>query len=69
MLSADQGLSFGTRSALPCATRARAGRLEHAQLAFEKMLTYANHLGLYSDQIGPSASCSATSPKRSPTSA
>ena len=33
---------------------ARAGRLEEAQLAFEKMLTYANHLGLYSEQIGPS---------------
>ena len=32
----------------------RAGRLEQAQLAFEKMLTYANHLGLYSEQIGPS---------------
>jgi GH15 family glucan-1,4-alpha-glucosidase len=33
---------------------ARAGYLEEAQLAFEKMLTYANHLGLYSEQIGPS---------------
>ena len=32
---------------------ARAGRLEDAQLVFEKMLTYANHLGLYSEQIGP----------------
>jgi GH15 family glucan-1,4-alpha-glucosidase len=31
---------------------ARAGRLQEAQLAFEKMLTYANHLGLYSEQIG-----------------
>ena len=31
---------------------ARANRLEEAQLAFEKMLTYANHLGLYSEQIG-----------------
>jgi GH15 family glucan-1,4-alpha-glucosidase len=31
---------------------ARAGRIEDAQLAFEKMLTYANHLGLYSEQIG-----------------
>ena len=30
----------------------RAGRLEEARLAFEKMLTYANHLGLYSEQIG-----------------
>ncbi|WP_329469681.1 glycoside hydrolase family 15 protein [Streptomyces sp. NBC_01723] len=29
----------------------RAGRLEEAQLAFEKMLTYANHLGLYAEEI------------------
>jgi GH15 family glucan-1,4-alpha-glucosidase len=33
---------------------ARAGYHEEAQLAFEKMLTYANHLGLYSEQIGSS---------------
>jgi GH15 family glucan-1,4-alpha-glucosidase len=33
---------------------ARAGYLEEAQLAFEKMLTYANHVGLYSEQIGSS---------------
>jgi GH15 family glucan-1,4-alpha-glucosidase len=32
---------------------ARAGRLDQARLIFEKMLTYANHLGLYSEQIGP----------------
>jgi GH15 family glucan-1,4-alpha-glucosidase len=31
---------------------ALAGRLDEAQLAFEKMLTYANHLGLYSEEIG-----------------
>jgi GH15 family glucan-1,4-alpha-glucosidase len=31
---------------------ARAGRLEEARLAFEKMFTYANHLGLYAEQIG-----------------
>ncbi|GAA2759504.1 glycoside hydrolase family 15 protein [Actinopolymorpha rutila] len=31
---------------------ARAGRVEDARLAFDKMLTYANHLGLYSEQIG-----------------
>jgi GH15 family glucan-1,4-alpha-glucosidase len=30
---------------------ARAGRLDEAQLVFEKMLTYANHLGLYSEEI------------------
>jgi GH15 family glucan-1,4-alpha-glucosidase len=33
---------------------ARAGRLDEARLVFEKMLTYANHLGLYSEEIGPS---------------
>jgi GH15 family glucan-1,4-alpha-glucosidase len=32
----------------------RAGRRAEARLGFEKMLTYANHLGLYSEQIGPS---------------
>jgi GH15 family glucan-1,4-alpha-glucosidase len=30
---------------------ARAGRLDEARLAFEKMLTYGNHLGLYAEQI------------------
>jgi GH15 family glucan-1,4-alpha-glucosidase len=28
-----------------------AGRVEEARLAFEKMLTYANHLGLYAEEI------------------
>jgi GH15 family glucan-1,4-alpha-glucosidase len=32
---------------------ARAGRLDEARLVFEKMLTYANHLGLYAEEIGP----------------
>jgi GH15 family glucan-1,4-alpha-glucosidase len=32
---------------------ARAGRTEQARIVFEKMLTYANHLGLYSEEIGP----------------
>ena len=31
---------------------ARAGRLEEAELTFEKMNTYGNHLGLYSEEIG-----------------
>ncbi|MEO3872117.1 glycoside hydrolase family 15 protein [Nonomuraea sp. B12E4] len=31
---------------------ARAGRVDEARLAFEKMLTYANHLGLYAEEIG-----------------
>jgi GH15 family glucan-1,4-alpha-glucosidase len=32
----------------------RAGRLDEARLIFEKMLGYANHLGLYAEEIGPS---------------
>lgn len=30
-----------------------AGRLEEAEYAFEKMLTYGNHLGLYAEEINP----------------
>ncbi len=32
---------------------ARAGRLEEARQNLEQMLTYANHLGLYSEEVGP----------------
>jgi GH15 family glucan-1,4-alpha-glucosidase len=32
----------------------RAGRTKEARTIFEKMLTYANHLGLYAEQIGAS---------------
>ena len=31
----------------------RAGRLEEARQNLEQMLTYANHVGLYSEEIGP----------------
>ena len=31
---------------------ARAGRLDEARLVLEKMFTYANHLGLFSEEIG-----------------
>ena len=39
---------------LPCSRVAQdqAPRLEDARLAFEKMSTYANHLGLYFEEIG-----------------
>ncbi|MDT9593312.1 glycoside hydrolase family 15 protein [Nocardioides zeae] len=30
----------------------RAGRLDDARLAFEKMLTYGNHVGLFAEQVG-----------------
>ena len=33
---------------------AKAGRLDEARLTFEKMLTYASPLGLYSEEIGSS---------------
>jgi pentatricopeptide repeat protein len=32
----------------------RAGRVDEARLVFEQMLGYSNHLGLYSEEIGPS---------------
>ncbi|QIN79090.1 glycoside hydrolase family 15 protein [Rubrobacter marinus] len=32
----------------------KAGRLDEARLALEKMFSYANHLGLYAEEIGPS---------------
>jgi GH15 family glucan-1,4-alpha-glucosidase len=32
----------------------RAGRVREARMIFEKMLTYANHLGLYAEEVGAS---------------
>jgi GH15 family glucan-1,4-alpha-glucosidase len=32
----------------------RAGQVDEARLLFEKMLGYANHLGLYAEEVGPS---------------
>ena len=32
----------------------RAGRVDEARLVFEQMLSHANHLGLYGEEIGPS---------------
>lgn len=34
---------------------ARAGRIDKARLVFEKMLGYANHLGLYAEQLAKNA--------------
>jgi pentatricopeptide repeat protein len=31
---------------------ARSGRVEEGRLVFEKMLTYANHVGLFAEEIG-----------------
>jgi GH15 family glucan-1,4-alpha-glucosidase len=33
---------------------ARSHQLEKARLLFDRMVTYANHLGLYSEELGPS---------------
>jgi GH15 family glucan-1,4-alpha-glucosidase len=43
----------GTFSALVLVLEAlaRAGRLDEARLAFEKLLTYASHVGLCAEQI------------------
>jgi len=51
-LAGDEG-TFSICSFWYVEALARAGRMEEARLAFEKMLTYANHLGLYSEEIGP----------------
>ncbi|MDE2291708.1 MAG: glycoside hydrolase family 15 protein [Elusimicrobia bacterium] len=36
-----------------CEALARAGRVQEARGIFERMLSYSNHLGLYSEEIGP----------------
>jgi GH15 family glucan-1,4-alpha-glucosidase len=51
-LAGDEG-TFSMCSFWYVEALTRAGRLDDARLAFEKMLTYANHLGLYSEEIGP----------------
>jgi len=43
---------------------ARAGRLDEARLAFEKMLTYANHVGLYAEQISRAGQAARELPPR-----
>jgi len=51
-LAGDEG-TFSICSFWYVEALTRADRIEEARLAFEKMLTYANHLGLYSEEIGP----------------
>jgi GH15 family glucan-1,4-alpha-glucosidase len=51
-LSGDEG-TFSMCSFWYVEALARAGRVDEARLIFEKMLTYANHLGHYSEEIGP----------------
>jgi GH15 family glucan-1,4-alpha-glucosidase len=45
--------TFSLCTFLYVAALARSGRLDEARMTFAKMLTYANHLGLYSEEIDP----------------
>ena len=49
-LSGDEG-TFSICTFWYVDALARSGRLEQARYVFEKMLTYANHVGLYSEEI------------------
>ena len=51
--SSEEG-SFSICSFWMVECLARAGRLDEARLALEKMFSYANHLGLFAEEIGPS---------------
>ena len=55
----DDGLSGGEGTFCMCSfwyveCLARSGDLEQARYVFEKMLGYANHVGLYAEELGPS---------------
>jgi GH15 family glucan-1,4-alpha-glucosidase len=50
-LRGDEG-TFSLCTFLYVDALARAGRIDDAVLTFDKMQTYANHLGLYSEEIG-----------------
>jgi len=57
-LAADDGLGTSEGTFSMCSfwlveALARAGNLYEARLILEKMLTYSNHVGLYSEEIGP----------------
>jgi len=45
--------SFWLVEALTRASQADPKKLDQAMLLFERMLGYANHLGLYAEQTGP----------------
>ena len=52
-LAGDEG-SFNMCTFWLVEALTRCGRKEEARLIFEKMLTYANHLGLYAEEVGRS---------------
>lgn len=56
--AADDGLRSQEGVFSPCSfwlaeALANAGQLEEARLILENVFTYANHLGLYAEEIGP----------------
>lgn len=56
--AADDGLTGSDGTFSMCTfwlveALASAGRMDEAQFLFERMLTFANHLGLYAEEIGP----------------
>jgi GH15 family glucan-1,4-alpha-glucosidase len=56
--AAPDGLRGGEGSFVMCAfwlveCLTSSGRLDEARLALEKLFSYANHLGLYAEEIGP----------------
>jgi GH15 family glucan-1,4-alpha-glucosidase len=59
--------TFWLVDALTHAGRFERRLLDEARLIFERMLGFANHVGLYAEE-GRAAKASATSPKRSPIS-
>jgi GH15 family glucan-1,4-alpha-glucosidase len=52
-ISGDEG-TFNLCSFWYVEALTRSGRIAEARLVFEKMLTYANHVGLYAEEIGSS---------------
>jgi GH15 family glucan-1,4-alpha-glucosidase len=52
-LAGDEG-SFSLCSFWLVECLTQAGRLDEARLSLEKMFSYANHLGLYAEEVGPS---------------
>jgi GH15 family glucan-1,4-alpha-glucosidase len=50
MISSLSCVLDAPRPGYPVPAGRRVRRLDEARLAFEKMLTYANHVGLYAEQ-------------------
>jgi len=51
-LAGDEG-TFSMCSFWYAECLARAGRIDESRLAFEKMIGFANHLGLFAEELGP----------------